>query len=49
MIPSPIYCINWGAANQPQAAMCFTCGQSLQILSSCPTILSSLEYLYYFN
>ena len=35
------YCTNCGAANQPQAAFCFACGQSLQALMADTTPLNS--------
>jgi eukaryotic-like serine/threonine-protein kinase len=37
----PHYCTNCGAANQPQAAFCFACGQALQAVVADTTPLSS--------
>ncbi len=39
--PLQRYCTNCGAANQPQAAFCFACGQSLQALMADTAPLSS--------
>ncbi len=36
------YCTNCGAANQPRAAFCFACGQSLQALMADTAPLSSV-------
>jgi serine/threonine protein kinase len=37
----PRYCTNCGAANQPQAAFCFACGQSLQAQADTTPITSA--------
>ena len=38
-MPSPLFCNNCGAANQPQAAYCRSCGSSLQSVK--PTLFNS--------
>ena len=40
MVPSPLYCTNCGVPNQPQAAFCFACGQSLQFPTAISTLIS---------